>query len=224
MPADAKIPKAREEPKPAGESKTGQDLGGEVREIIAIFLLSVTAILTAWCGFESSKWGGQMSISFSQASSARIQSVDYAGASRDAQAVDLTIYAQWVNASAQGNESLATYVSDRFTPAFAIAFDDWQHAGESLKSPFAEPSYLPAGKLESQKLAAKADDQFDAALESNQRGDNYSILTVLFALVLFFAAMSGRNKSPWAGWFLLVLGVVVAVCGAIILATFPVLI
>ena len=30
----------------------------------------------------------------------------------------------------------------------------------------------------------------------NQRGDNYTILTVLFALVLFFAAASTRLGSP----------------------------
>jgi hypothetical protein len=64
---------------------------------------------------------------------------------------------------------------------------------------------------------------FAAALESNQRGDNYSLLTVLFAMVLFFTAMSERNTSGWAGWFLLGLGAVVAIAGGIILATLPVL-
>ena len=42
-------------------------------EIAGVFLLSVVAVLTAWCGFQASKWGGEMSIAFSQASSARIQ-------------------------------------------------------------------------------------------------------------------------------------------------------
>src|SRR5215218_8770632 len=46
------------------------------RETIALILLSVTAIMTAWCGFEASKWGGEMSIAFSQASSARIEAVE----------------------------------------------------------------------------------------------------------------------------------------------------
>ncbi|WP_407320379.1 hypothetical protein UQW22_07980 [Isoptericola halotolerans] len=50
-----------------------------VREIVAVVVLSLTAILTTWCGFGSSKWSGQMSIQFSQASSARIQSVDQRG-------------------------------------------------------------------------------------------------------------------------------------------------
>jgi hypothetical protein len=196
----------------------------EAREIIAVFLLSATAILTAWCGFEASKWSGQMSIEFSQASGARIRSSDLASEARDAQAVDLALFMQWVDANATGDAPLAEYYRVRFTPELAVAFADWQAGGESVKSPFAEPSYMPEGTAESAEQATKADAKFEAALESNQRGDNYSLLTVLFALVLFFTAMSQRDTSRWGGWFLLGLGTVVAIAGGVILATFPVLV
>ena len=33
-----------------------------VLDIMTVFVLSITAVLTAWCGFEASKWGGEMSI------------------------------------------------------------------------------------------------------------------------------------------------------------------
>jgi hypothetical protein len=46
---------------------------GHVRETVVVIVLSVTAVLAAWCGFESAKWGGEMSIAFSQASSSRIE-------------------------------------------------------------------------------------------------------------------------------------------------------
>ena len=35
--------------------------------LVSILLLSATAILTAWTGFQASNWGGAMSISFTQA-------------------------------------------------------------------------------------------------------------------------------------------------------------
>ena len=155
---------------------------------------------------------------------ARIESIDLSSEARDVRAVDLTVYAEWLDATARGDTAFADYIRARFTPAFAIAFDNWQAGGEDLKSPFAEPSYVPAGSEEAVAAAALADEKFDAALESNQRGDNYSILTVLFAMVLFFTAMSQRNTSRWGGWFLLGLGAVIAVSGGIILATFPVLV
>ena len=195
----------------------------EAREVVAVFLLSVTAILTAWCGFESSQWSGEMSIQFSQASGARIQSVDLASEARDAQAVDLAIYTEWLSATARGDTEFADYVRDRFTPEFAVAFDAWEADGQELRSPFLEPSYVPEGREEAAAASALADEQFDAALESNQRGDDYSFLTVLFAMVLFFTAMSQRETSRWGGWFLLGLGAVVGIVGVGILATFPVL-
>ncbi|WP_431797251.1 hypothetical protein [Microbacterium kunmingense] len=194
------------------------------REILAVVVLSVTAILTAWCGFESSKWGGQMSIQFSQASAARIQAADAASAVRDARAVDLAIYELWIEARATGDVVLADYVEARFTPEFAVAFEDWQSGGEALRSPFAEESYVAPGQTDVEELSRSADEKFAAALVSNQRGDNYALLTVLFALVLFFVAVSERSRTPWSGRFLLGVGVVVAVIGIAILVTFPVLI
>jgi hypothetical protein len=195
----------------------------EVREILAVFVLSVTAILTAWCGFESSKWGGQMSIDFSQASAARIRASDASSEARDARSIDLAIYAQWIDARATGNSALESYVEARFTPEFQIAFADWEADGEQAKSPFAEPSYVPTGQVKAQELSDAADQKFADALKSNQRGDNYSLLTVLFALVLFFTAMSGRNRLQWVNWLLLGLAGALAAAGCIILATFPVL-
>lgn len=195
-----------------------------VREVVAVVVLSVTAVLTAWCGFESSKWGGQMSISFSEASSARIRAVDLASEARDARALDLTVYAQWVQARAAGDTALEQYVQDRFPPELAVAFDDWQAAGEDLRSPFAEPSYVPEGRTEAEAAARDADRKFEAALRANQRGDDYALLTVLFALVLFFVAVSERNRTRWVAWFLLGVGVVVAVVGVGFLASFPVLV
>ena len=58
----AETGRAAEPPGPSRWART--------REVVAVVVLSITAILTAWCGFEASKWSGMMSIEFSQASSA----------------------------------------------------------------------------------------------------------------------------------------------------------
>ncbi len=196
----------------------------DLREIVAVLVLSVTAVLTAWCGFESSKWGGEMSIAFSEASSARIQAVAAEGEARTARSYDLTIYAQWINAVAEDRTRLADYIEERFTPHFAVAFDDWEANDRALPAPFAEPSYLPPGMAEAEELAERADSKFQEALDNNQRGDEYSLLTVLFALVLFFTAMSGRNFPEWAARAFLIVAVVLGVIGVTVMSTFPVVI
>lgn len=195
-----------------------------VRETIALVLLAVTAILTAWCGFESSKWGGEMSISFSRASTARIEAARQQGVANNARQQDLSIYAVYVQAEAAGNSTLATYVQKRFSDQFAVAYDAWVAAGRPTKAPFAMPEYVPPGEKESKAADQRADALFAQALVNNQRGDNYTILTVLAALVLFFAAISGRLNRPAFQWAAVGLALVLFVTAAIISATFPIII
>ena len=193
-----------------------------IQDIVGVFVLSITAVLTAWCGFESSKWGGEMSIAFSEASGARIQAATAAGEARSAEQFDLTIYSQWVVATADGKTELAQYIQDRFTPHFATAFDAWQADGMTENGPFAREEYVPPGQVESEELNARADDKFAQALVNNQRGDDYSLLTVLFALVLFLTAMSQRDVKTWIGRSLLGLAIVVDIAAIVILFTFPI--
>jgi hypothetical protein len=204
------------------ESRAKRHAG--LRENLALVLLAVTAILTAWCGFESSKWGGEMSISFSRASTARIEAARQQGIANTSQQQDLMIYAVYVQAEAEGNTELAEYVKARFTEPFKVAFDAWVAAGRPTNAPFAMPEYIPPGAVESAAADDRADKLFAQALVNNQRGDNYTLLTVLAALVLFFAAVSGRVSSPGRQWAVLGLAFVLFLVGAGIAATFPVII
>ncbi len=202
------------------EKRTGKT----IQEVITLLVLSMTAVLTAWCGFESSKWGGEMSIAFSQASSARIQAATAEGEARTSRGYDLTIWATYVTAVAEDNTKLATYVEERFTPAFKVAYEDWIAGGKSTPGPFSEASYVPPGTSEAEDLKARADTKFQTALDNNARGDRYSLLTVMFALVLFFAAMSGRDFAVWVSRTLLGVATILMIVGAGILSTFPVII
>jgi hypothetical protein len=188
-------------------------------EIVAVVLLSLVAVMTAWCGFESSKWGGEMSISFSQASSNRVQATDASSASRDAFQLDAMVFAQWLVAKHSGDEELATYLQGVFSPELDVAFAAWDC---NTRTPFGLAESIPAGTAKTAELTKKADDAYAQALINNQRGDNYSLLTVMFALVLFLGAVSQRRGPIWAQRALLSLAGVVAVAGVIIMATFPV--
>jgi len=199
-----------------------RDRWSRTQEIVAVFLLSITAVLTAWAGFESSKWGGEMSIAFSQASSARVQAASAEAQARSAQQFDLTVYAQWVVATADGDTQLADYIQGRFQPWFTVAFDAWQADGMQENGPFVRDEYVPPGEVEAAKLNTRADKKFAQALVNNQRGDDYSLLTVLFALVLFLTAMSQRDGKTWVGRVLLGLAIVVGIVAIGILLTFPV--
>jgi hypothetical protein len=195
---------------------------GHVRETIVLIVLSITAVLTAWCGFQSSQWGGEMSIAFSEASNARIEAARQAGVANAARQADLTIWGVYLQARAQGNAALARYVEQRFTDHFRVAYQTWIAEGEPTSGPFKMKEYVPPGTTESATADQRADSRFADALEFNQRGDNYTILTVLFALVLFFAAASTRLGRPRAQWILLGMAIAFMLAAVVILATFPI--
>ena len=60
------------------------------------------------------------------------------------------------------------------------------------------------------------------ALDFNEKGDNYSLMTVMFALVLFLAAIAQRGISPLATRIILGLAGGLALVGLVVLLTFPV--
>jgi hypothetical protein len=191
------------------------------QELIAVILLSLVAVLTAWCGYQAAKWGGDSSVAFSEASVARIEASDDDSRARDARSVDLAIYTQWVLAGANGDSALADYIEQRFSPEFAVAFDAWQADGMQEKGPFARDEYVPPGTEEAAEATARADALQADALDFNAKGDNYSLMTVLFALVLFLAAIAQRG-SPLASRIVLGLAGVIALGGLIVLFTFPI--
>ncbi len=198
-------------------------------ELIAVILLSITTILTAWSAFESSKWGGAMSISFSQASSARIEAARLDGTANVRTSIQVGLWVQWVDATGNDNPTLAKEISGRFPEPLATAHEDWLATDpESLKDDNSTPFEMPSYVIEERVLAQEADDRADAkfaeALRNNQRGDNYTLLTVLFASVLFFTAMSGRLDQQRSRWAMLILGMGLASAGIVLLATFPKLI
>jgi hypothetical protein len=195
-------------------------------ENVAVALLAVTAVLTAWSGFEASKWSGEMSISFSRASTQRIEATRQATIAEAARAVDLQVFGIWLQATAEDDQALAEFTRERFTEHFAPAFDEWLAARplqnpDAPASPFALDTYVPPGREEAQEADARADEYFADALTDNRRGDNYTLLTVLFALVLFLGALANRFDSTRRSWTVLAGAGVLLLLGVAFLAAFP---
>lgn len=199
------------------------------RELVAVVVLSVTAVLTAWSGFEASKWGGEMSIAFSRASSQRIAAAREAGEANAARQFDLTIFASYIEARGAGEDEVVAFIEERFTDHFRVAFDAWiaqdpLENPDAPPAPFAMPEYRVPGEAEAATADEQADTLFATALENNARGDRYTLLTVLFALVLFFAAVSGRLESKTAAWVVLGGAIVLMLVGIGFLLSFPVIV
>jgi hypothetical protein len=189
----------------------------------------VTAIVTAWTGFQASKWNGAMSISFSQASTARIEAARLEGVANRKQTIQVSLFTQWLQASQDDDEQLADFLADQIPEPLASTFPAWLDT-KPLKNPEAPPTPFEMPEFVIPELTAahladdRADAKFPEALRNNQRGDNYTVLTVAFAAVLFFGALSTRMRSDRAQRAFLALGYVGFLAAASFLIFFPKLI
>ncbi len=195
-------------------------------EHVVVVLLSVTTILTAWSAFEASKWGGAMSIAFSEASSSRIAAGRLEADANRRLSVQTGLFTQWLQAYQADDQELADFLEERFPEPLATAFPVWLES-EPLKNPdaagtpFELEEYAIPELEEAAAADARADQRFQLALRNNQRGDNYTVLTIGFAAILFFGALAGRMRDPRLQWVLLGLGWVGFVVLSALLLSFP---
>jgi hypothetical protein len=166
-------------------------------ELWATVLLSVATLLTAWSAFQANKWGGVMSIHFSEANAARTESAEYAAQANAERTVDVTVFVSYIEAVATKNTEESAFISKRFRSEFKPAFDAWvathpRTNDSAPPTPFAMPQYRLASEQRSAALAQLADRRGQEARDANQQGDDYVLLTVVFASVLFFSGISTK--------------------------------
>jgi len=140
---------------------------------------------------------------------------------------NVTVFTAWLTATDEGQPHLAGLLAARFNGEFKVAFEAWEATSpltnaSAPATPFAMPQYQLANSRRASQLEERASTQFTQATDANQRADNYILMTVLFALVLFFGAVSTRFDSLAIATILLGVGAAVFVGAAVITASFPV--
>ena len=235
-PESGEQPLATESTESAGEeassqSQTSDESGSPADRrgwvaLLAVILMSVTAIATAWTGFQASKWGGAMSIAFTQAGAARLESAALAAEADRRRAMQVSTFSAWVVASAQGDTETAEALSSRFKEPLKSAFaayiaTDPLNNPDAPDTPFDMPEYVSPELAAANEAGERADALFAEGLANNQQGDNYTILVVLGATVLFFTAMSDRVKRGRNQWILLGTAIALFAVVAYFLIEFP---
>ncbi|WCO68160.1 hypothetical protein PO878_05405 [Iamia majanohamensis] len=196
-------------------------------ELFAVLLMALTAVMTAWSAFEASKWGGVMSIKFSEASATRTESVRNSNLANRQVTVDVDLFSSYVDAVASDDDAEAAFFRDRFPERLAVAVDAWEELRpledpDAPGTPFEMEEYVVEPALTADRLEREADQRSTEARTANQNGDNYTITSVLFATVILLAALSSKVRTARTGLVLIALAVVVFVASVGIIATYPI--
>ena len=196
-------------------------------EIISALLLSLATVSSAWCAYQSARWNGVQALSFSAANGARTESVRMSNAALQYLSIDVGMFVQFAAAYSEDNQFLMDFLYERFRSEMKPAVDAWI-ALQPLKNPDAPPSpfamdeYKSAAQDESDRLLGVAEQNLKEAQRANQTSDNYVLLTVMFASVLFFGGISTKFEQFRIRAALVAFAIIIFIGGLFILTTYPI--
>ncbi len=133
---------------------------------------------------------------------------------------DLLNFNRWLEVSTEGNTQLADLYERRFRDEFRPAFTAWLaqdplNNQSAVASPLLMPQYVLANEVRSDRLETVADRKFADGRDATENADDYIFLTVLFAIVLFFAGISLRFAWPLMRMIVLGIGAAILVYGLV---------
>ena len=194
-------------------------------ELAATILLSLATIAAAWSAYQATRWGGVQANSFSASGAKRTEATQQNSIFAAQAQIDVMAWITYLEHSHQGDEQGAAFLRDRFRTEFQPAFDAWMAQappGEYPSgTPFDLPQYQPEARRKADQLNAEAEEFAAAAREANQLGDNFVLVAVVMASVLFFAGVGTKVKSRGIRLFMLVAGFMLFTAGVWFMLSMP---
>jgi hypothetical protein len=196
-------------------------------EFFGALVMSLATVATAWCAYQAALWGGDESRLYFEALSTRAEVGQLQSEALLKTGFQAGLFVEYAAAVSQDNDDLAEFLVRRFPPELKTATEAWL-AADPLDNPTAplSPFDMPEYRLPEQDAAQKAEqrsvEEFETALEADEHADNYVLLTVIFATVLFFSGISGKFQWQVIDAAVLTFGVLVLLGGLMFLLQMPV--
>ena len=175
-------------------------------ELIAVVLLGITTVGSAWCGYQASKWGIENSDLMQEASDQHVEGARLFGAAIQRVSYDSMTVAQYAEARQAGNERLARfYRTSLVRPQFLPTLDRWEaevRAGRTPNGLAADPEYLAEQFADYQETVAAAEAATQAGQEASDNATGYVATTIMLAIALFFAGVTASFQYRPARIFL----------------------
>lgn len=170
-------------------------------EVYETIVLALATLATAWAGYQAGQWNNLQTILNNHATNLRIESTQLVADAQQSQLVDVTLFTEWVNATALNRPQLADYYRARFRDEFTPAFEAWLATGpetnpDAPTSPFDMPEYGIAALGKADALIEQAGLRAQDAERAGSFGDQYTISVVILAGALLLGGIA--NRFEWA--------------------------
>jgi hypothetical protein len=194
-------------------------------DVLSVVLISVSAVLTALCGYQSGLWEGAQTRMYSTANADRLHSTEEADRANPLAAIDVAVFIHYVQAVDGNDIRFKDFLFRRFRPEFVPAMRAWLATKpfENVRAPstpFAMPQYRLQSREEARDYEKRAATDFDEAGRANHNADEFVLLTVIFAGVSFLAGISTKMVFP-SHAIVVTLGIIATVYGVVRLFELP---
>jgi hypothetical protein len=207
-----------------GEVKTRRE---RVIEIIAVLLLGVATVGSAFSGYEATKWNGEEARLVRQASAEHVESARLFNLATQIIAYDTNIVAQYAQATADKNEGLKKFYRQTLVrPAFLPILDKWEAqiaAGVLPTNLLQDQDYLDAQFADYRRVDASAVASTAAGEVAGHNSDAFVLTAIILAVALFFAGVTSSFRYAPVRYLLLAAAAVTLAASAARLADLPLL-
>jgi hypothetical protein len=209
------------------EKGTRNEKLGHYEQTIALLLMAMATLGSAWCGYQASLWNGIQTFKLADSTKmSRLASEGRITASQQRN-LDEALFVEYARAVGENNDTLARFLRGRLRNEFKPAVDAWLATRplrnkDAPSSPFEMPEYRSRASDVAKENQGAADSLHDAAQKANRTGDEYTLLTVLFTTALFSAGLVTGFNSASKQWLAAGLSFVFILLAVSILVTLPV--
>jgi len=194
-------------------------------ELVAAFILAAATILAAWSAYQSTRWSGNQANSSAEAGALRAEANRSSSIFAAQVGIDVQLWTLWLEQASIDNQSGMDFVAERFREEFKPAFETWLALvppGEPPPgTPFDLEEYVPEEEANAERLLEEADAASVSARESNQLGDNFVLMAVIMASVLFFAGVGTKFKGRGVRLMMITIALVLFTGGLIVILSLP---
>jgi flagellar basal body-associated protein FliL len=198
-------------------------------EIMVTVLLGIATILGAVAAYFAALWGGEMQSSYSKsitetnhANTVYLEALsDLSNFNMDDLRDDI-IYSEWKENLEKGDTQDAAYFFSKLSEGFQKDLaDNPGDVSEYEKQQLATADSIQAQFVLADKMHDDAEELMKKGSDANKYGDDFTLCTVLFTIVLFFLGLASLKTKPSIRKIYIVMACVVLLGSIIKMVTLP---
>jgi hypothetical protein len=200
--------------------------GARILEILAVLLLGVATVGTAWCAYQSSQWTGTQTELARAASDERVEASRLFILASQRIGYDSMLVTDYAQARVEARDTLAQFYRQSLVrPGFLPVLDRWEatlQAGGQPTNLLEDTAYLDAQLTDYRAAENRAEELATQSTQAGEHAEDYVITTILLAVALFFAGVFSSFRFLPARVLLLLAAIATIAVAAARVAALPV--